>query len=511
MAEHQVIASVAPAPAAAAGIANDPFERAADYMANRVMRMPEMPFVQRKCAHCEEEERANRTPLTPFLQKKAVEGSAPLSIQRDGEGEAITEEHINPVTHAAGSQIWSGTVDRHSIVPARGATPRRDLGSIDGVRIEFDAANCVVNLPMRVQFVHPGAGNWPFCDEDTGTPPPAALPADRFNDIRQRFISLANDWFNGWYTVRLSDCLNGCPERDIPINASIVEDNASPTTTVIIANKRGRSCATPNTIVLHATEPGGGDLSDARIVHEIGHAVLGYDDEYPVSAGNTTPETVHTDDFSMAGESSAFRGWMLAQERHFNFVPAFLESIFPDCTATLNAHRRSGISINLPLVLGGSNFGGSSFHLSTGFEFAFPLDMQRHLQLTLGPRFGMLRGLEYPLRNALMGGVRAGLQYTTNLSSGGFRIGAFGEAGGGSFDALDRTAGSSSATGSFRAGYYSVGGSLGYSAEPARGFIPFIGAEASYNSLLGMSADELRRFGPVEWFNVGLAIGVQWR
>ncbi|MGN6297116.1 MAG: eCIS core domain-containing protein [Ginsengibacter sp.] len=52
------------------GAVNDPLEYEADAMADKVMRMPEQNFIQRKCAHCEEEERAQRKPSESFLQKK---------------------------------------------------------------------------------------------------------------------------------------------------------------------------------------------------------------------------------------------------------------------------------------------------------------------------------------------------------------------------------------------------------------------------------------------------------
>jgi hypothetical protein len=52
------------------GAPDDPLEREADNMADTVMRMPEPSFIQRKCAHCEEEEKVQRAPLTPFIQKQ---------------------------------------------------------------------------------------------------------------------------------------------------------------------------------------------------------------------------------------------------------------------------------------------------------------------------------------------------------------------------------------------------------------------------------------------------------
>jgi hypothetical protein len=48
-------------------------------VAGEKMRMPEQNFIQRKCAHCEEEEKAQRTPLASFIQKKATENNSAVS------------------------------------------------------------------------------------------------------------------------------------------------------------------------------------------------------------------------------------------------------------------------------------------------------------------------------------------------------------------------------------------------------------------------------------------------
>jgi hypothetical protein len=60
------------------GSTDDPLEQEADAMADKVLRMPEQPFVQRKCGHCEEEESVQKKPLassiTPFIQTKGGDG-----------------------------------------------------------------------------------------------------------------------------------------------------------------------------------------------------------------------------------------------------------------------------------------------------------------------------------------------------------------------------------------------------------------------------------------------------
>jgi hypothetical protein len=53
------------------GEVNDPLELEADKVADRVMRMPDQPFVQRKCASCDEEERRG-------VQRKEIASSFKL-------------------------------------------------------------------------------------------------------------------------------------------------------------------------------------------------------------------------------------------------------------------------------------------------------------------------------------------------------------------------------------------------------------------------------------------------
>lgn len=57
----------------------DPLEQEADAMADKVMRMPESPFVQRKCSQCDEEESVHRKPMLPFVQRKAAQVTGTVS------------------------------------------------------------------------------------------------------------------------------------------------------------------------------------------------------------------------------------------------------------------------------------------------------------------------------------------------------------------------------------------------------------------------------------------------
>ena len=52
------------------GSVDDPMEHEADVIADQVMRMPDSTQIQRKCAHCEEEEKPQRKPMVSFIQRK---------------------------------------------------------------------------------------------------------------------------------------------------------------------------------------------------------------------------------------------------------------------------------------------------------------------------------------------------------------------------------------------------------------------------------------------------------
>jgi hypothetical protein len=66
------------------GAVDDPLEQEADVMADAVMRMPETSFIQRKCSHCDEEEKVQTKPLassvTPFIQTKGGDGGTASDV-----------------------------------------------------------------------------------------------------------------------------------------------------------------------------------------------------------------------------------------------------------------------------------------------------------------------------------------------------------------------------------------------------------------------------------------------
>ncbi len=114
--ENQTAENVTPAavspirlqPKLSIGAVNDPMEYEADAMADKVMSMHELPSVaagnaggiQRKCSHCEEEEKVQRKPLASFIQRKE---SSAVTVASDS-----VSNQIN-ATKGSGSSM-----DRHT-------------------------------------------------------------------------------------------------------------------------------------------------------------------------------------------------------------------------------------------------------------------------------------------------------------------------------------------------------------------------------------------------------------
>ncbi len=63
------------------GAPDDPLEKEADIMADRVMRMP-ATAVQRKCSACEEEETVQRKPLVTYVQRKCAQCEEEETVHR---------------------------------------------------------------------------------------------------------------------------------------------------------------------------------------------------------------------------------------------------------------------------------------------------------------------------------------------------------------------------------------------------------------------------------------------
>lgn len=104
------------------GAAEDPFEREADAMADRVMRVPNSSFIQRKCAACEHEEEQIHRKITPFIQKQGNGldgGTASESVTNQiessrGGGNRMSENTLNFMESRFGSDFSGVNIHTNS-------------------------------------------------------------------------------------------------------------------------------------------------------------------------------------------------------------------------------------------------------------------------------------------------------------------------------------------------------------------------------------------------------------
>ena len=79
------------------GAPNDPYEHEAEAVADKVMQMPEQNFLQRKCAHCKEEEKKQ-------VQRKPISQNITTNIQAKGEaGASVSNSLSNKINASQGS------------------------------------------------------------------------------------------------------------------------------------------------------------------------------------------------------------------------------------------------------------------------------------------------------------------------------------------------------------------------------------------------------------------------
>jgi hypothetical protein len=116
------------------GSTNDPQEQQADQTADNIMRMPESPFVQRKCAACEHEEEKISRKTEPFIQKQG----------NGSEGGTASESVTNQInaTRGGGNRISENTL---SFMESRFNT------DFSGVKIHTDTNAVQMSRELNAQ------------------------------------------------------------------------------------------------------------------------------------------------------------------------------------------------------------------------------------------------------------------------------------------------------------------------------------------------------------------------
>lgn len=450
--------------------------------------------------------------LTHVVQQS---GGAP-NIQRDDAGGGSTEfsDKVTSKNPASGtSPVISGTVTRTETAPASGKLPRQVV-STGTMNVEFNPKTCEVTIPFRYKFVQAAAAAAGPCDAG---PNHALMAPDAFNALKASVLNSINSGLNGWFDVKLSGkaCPAGCADKLMPIRVVATENDATFDTTVTVVNRKGRSDS--GTVCALSW---GGSTAD----HEGAHQVLGVGDEYPEQDEKfraTSPEWFRKErirrDYSKMGPGLHSR-FAMFHERHFAAVTAFLQDIYPGCTATLVARSRSII----PDYRLSSSFGYASLNgvpglfARAGLDIGIPLDRMRRWSVILGPEFTVLTTKEdLDSQRAFLFGARLGLEGATGLSGSGLTGGAFVSGGYGLYHSTNLLPGNFLVRDA-RGGYGEVSARFGYRTQFDGGPRFNFGLEGAAGTSFGAKGD-LGPEGPnvgtdprhMYWFRLGIGATLQ--
>jgi hypothetical protein len=492
-------------------------------------------------------------PADDALERAAATASTDgARVQRQDEGDTrfrrrdIRSEHAPTRT----GQVWTGTIDRVEVqetfrrhpaepphtdqmadmsggfhpvtVPGRPAregwestvTPR------GAVTLEYDEGACELRIPTRLVFHNPGPGQLPTADpcNTHSAAPTAPLPADVFAQLRTAFRDTVNERLNNWYRLNFTGCEAGAPcvggatIRVVATDATDGGGGTGPQVDVWLINAGGRSCAQPSTTpeAAYIYAPGG-RRDQAMWGHEGGHFALHYGDEYS-EEGYPSGRVEETDYSGFASQEMSSLG--VLHTRHFSFAPEFVNHVMETSGRSCRASLRETARPTVLLVGENLSFGGFSsptgggMYLDLGMEFGVPLDRMRTWQTVLGAHARLLGQLDSENQNALLGGIRVGIEGNIPLSRQGYVLGtgAYAEGGAGVFDLGRRDEVHP---------YGEVGAYARLRFLQTGDVMPFIGVEGALGGRLDMPGqigpvtEPSRDAGPTEWMRFGIFLGVQ--
>jgi Domain of unknown function (DUF4157) len=467
----------------------------------------------------------------------ALEGAAAAAsaggarVQRQDVGDTQNfrrQDTLGPIPTQTG-QVWTGSVARtelydvyrrHPAAPGQAAhegweptsNPRGQM------TIEFDEGACELRIPTRLVYHNPGRGQLPTPDPcSTGSSAPTApLAANVFAQLRRGFTDTLNERLNGWYRLSLEGCGQGSPcTGGVSVRAVASDVTAGggtgPQVDVWLINASGRSCAQPNAPEAAFIYAPGGDRDLPMWGHEGAHFTLHYGDEYrepPRPSGR-----VEEADYSGMG-SHELSSLGLLHERHFAFAPLFVNQVMQasgrSCRASLHEVARPFVPvIGGTLSLGGyQGAAGSGEYVDLGFRYGVPLTRLRDWQAVVGAHARLMLGLDGTRQDALLTGIRLGLEHTFTLSRFGYMLdtGVYGEGGAGLFDLGGRNEAHP---------YGEVGGYANLRFQQVGSVMPFVGFEAAAGGRLDMPGqigtvpEPPTSAGPTDWVRFGIWVGLQ--
>lgn len=469
--------------------------------------------------------------LTHVVQQRSLSPKTPnSSLQRQAQGQPGSSQYSEHVDAGSISKSEEGIVK--GSVRREERTAAGSLFHVGRAPVQYDETNCTVSVPMKVAFRHATLADIQNCPPALDQPPPSSLPANvdttAFRRLANEYVNSLNQDLNGWYSVRFTGCKNNrCHGQNMAIQVQVSEVSvgAHPDYEVAIVNLSGRSCVDDSNYSDRTGHPGkvllyAQGLERRTMAHEGGHMVLGHGDEYRETQqpGAGRPEDRVRTDWTLMGSHHSYGRFSLLHQRHFAFIPAFLNRVRPGCSASLVEENRPpqtdltfefGIGYASIASRGGQTAGG---FVGLGLNLGIPLSRQREWELLIGVHGRLLGGLDPNQRQAWLLGARLGLEHTFSPGSGGFTVG-----GGGEIGAMhvpeNRTLGTSSRSSPYAEG----GGYLGYITSPESGVraafrlegaigteVPATGTIGSPGMSIPSDPESLR------YFRLGLSVGIRF-
>jgi hypothetical protein len=337
-------------------------------------------------------------------EQVAAGGSAPLV--RPGRAGFLRREDFKPWPGQVGTDV-AGTLTQKGTVTSERVqrTGAPNYAQPKPILLELDSSACTLTSTMEINFIQPSDKS-------------RQLPADKFTELKNKVISVANEKLNGWVEIHVADdkkCTT-CSGKTIKVHV-VAREGSSPDADTVELRKGG---ARADAGAIYE------ESSLGTVWHEAGHIVLGLPDEYTALPGDPPrpADKTNEDDWSVMATHHVFGRRASLLPRHFNFMSAWLGRKFPGCTFEV-------VSLPKPIVVdvvGGLSITGMSFAggpgMGVGADLAagFALTSDRRLRLLLGGYANMLSKLDTPPILAFTTGALIGLDYSTNRSSGGFGI-----------------------------------------------------------------------------------------
>ncbi|MGE5416094.1 MAG: DUF4157 domain-containing protein [Ignavibacteriales bacterium] len=349
----------------------------------------------------------------------------PVPRIQPAQPDIIRRDDFTPWPGQIGTDVPLTRTQKGSVVSERiQRTGSPAYASSKPILLEFDSSKCSLTSTMEINFIKP---------KDKA----AQLSDDRFTNLKNRILEVANDKLNGWMEIKVGDnpSCDVCRGKTITINVVALEGSSTDADTVELRKGTGRANAG------QIFEGGDnwftallGGVSNGTLWHEMGHVVLGLPDEYTNEPGDPPrPEDkINESDWSVMASHTAFGRRAVMHPRHFSFMTAWLGRRFPDCTFELVALPRP---IVIDIVTGfdfsfGSKGGKFALLYTIDLASSIPLDKKRHLHLLVGGYASILARADIESQHAFLVGALVGLDYSTNRSKGGFGIRADMRAGG---------------------------------------------------------------------------------